>query len=112
MAWLRIALTEDEQRIVRGERESHPDPCVRRRLWALWLLHCGPQLSAVRKRLTHGHVRYKVLTATLRAGCLYDPSIDGRSNWARGAVVSTAKYLAKTWGVHTDGQRDERSVGP
>jgi len=41
MAWLRIALTEEEQRIVQVERESHPDACVRRKLWALWLLHCG-----------------------------------------------------------------------
>ena len=41
MAWLRIALTEAEQRIVFAERESHTDACVRRRLWVLWLLHCG-----------------------------------------------------------------------
>ena len=41
MAWLRIALTEEEQRIVLDERESHTDACVRRRLWVLWLLHCG-----------------------------------------------------------------------
>lgn len=41
MAWLRIALTEDEQRIVQCERESHTDVCVRRRLWVLWLLYCG-----------------------------------------------------------------------
>lgn len=41
MAWLRIELTDDEQRIVLSERESHPNVCVRRRLWALWLLHCG-----------------------------------------------------------------------
>src|SRR5438094_4981950 len=41
MAWLRVNLTEDEQQIVQGERESHADACVRRRLWVLWLLHCG-----------------------------------------------------------------------
>jgi transposase len=41
MEWLRIQLTEDEQRIVIEGRQSHPDACVRRRLWALWLLHCG-----------------------------------------------------------------------
>lgn len=41
MGWLRIALTADEQRIVLAEREAHPDACVRRRLWSLWLLHCG-----------------------------------------------------------------------
>jgi transposase len=41
MKWLRIKLTEEEQRIVMNERESYPDPLVRRKLWALWLLHCG-----------------------------------------------------------------------
>ena len=41
MGWLRVALTEEEQRIVQQERESHADACVRRRLWVVWLLHCG-----------------------------------------------------------------------
>ena len=41
MKWLRISLTEEERRVVMGERESHPDPLVRRKLWVLWLLHCG-----------------------------------------------------------------------
>lgn len=41
MAWLRIKLMESEQRIVECERESHTDAVVRRRLWVLWLLHCG-----------------------------------------------------------------------
>jgi transposase len=41
MAWLRISLSEDEQRMVRAERDSHPVACVRRRLQVLWSLHCG-----------------------------------------------------------------------
>ena len=41
MAWLRIELTEDEQRIVLEERQSHPRACVRRRLWVIWWLHSG-----------------------------------------------------------------------
>lgn len=41
MGWLRIALTEDEQRLVRRERDSHPSACVRRRMLVLWSLHCG-----------------------------------------------------------------------
>jgi len=41
MAWLRIQLTEDEQRIVNQERESHPEPHVRRKMLVLWSLHCG-----------------------------------------------------------------------
>ena len=51
MAWLRIELTKDEQRIVLGERESHPSACVRRRLWALWLLHCGSKREQAAKIL-------------------------------------------------------------
>jgi transposase len=51
MGWLRIELTADEQRIVLGERESHPSACVRRRLWALWLLHCGSKREQAAKIL-------------------------------------------------------------
>jgi transposase len=51
MAWLRVELTEGEQRIVQDERESHPDACVRRRLWALWLLHCGTKREQVARIL-------------------------------------------------------------
>ena len=38
---MRIELTEDERRSVLEERQSHPGACVRRRLWAIWLLHAG-----------------------------------------------------------------------
>src|SRR5436190_18967992 len=41
MAWLKIALTDDEQRIVNAERDSHPLEHVRRKMLVLWLLHCG-----------------------------------------------------------------------
>ena len=41
MGWCRIQLLEDEQRVVMEQRESHPAPYVRRRMWALWLLHQG-----------------------------------------------------------------------
>ena len=41
MGWLRISLTDDEQRQVLKERESHPSVCVRRRLQVIWSLHCG-----------------------------------------------------------------------
>jgi transposase len=41
MAWLRIALTEEEQRVVNEERETHPELHVRRKMLVLWSLHCG-----------------------------------------------------------------------
>jgi len=41
MAWFRVQLTEDQQRIVNEERTSHPDLRVREKMLVLWLLHCG-----------------------------------------------------------------------
>jgi transposase len=41
MAWFRVELTEEQQRIVNEERTSHPDLRVREKMLALWLLHCG-----------------------------------------------------------------------
>jgi transposase len=41
MAWTRIQLTEDEQRIVDEERKSHPNLQVRDKMLTIWLLHCG-----------------------------------------------------------------------
>jgi hypothetical protein len=41
MAVFWIALTEDEQRVVNAERDSHPEAHVRRKMLVVWLLHCG-----------------------------------------------------------------------
>ena len=41
MAWLRIQLTEEEQRVVNEERSVHPNPRIREKMLVLWLLHNG-----------------------------------------------------------------------
>lgn len=41
MAWFRVVLSEEQQQVINEERESHPNVRVRRRMLALWLLHCG-----------------------------------------------------------------------
>ena len=51
MAWLRVALTADEQAIVKAARYVHPDPLVQRRLRCVWLLHCGAAREAAAKHL-------------------------------------------------------------
>ena len=43
MAWFRVRLTEEQQRIVNEERTSHPDLRVREKMLVLWLLHCGAE---------------------------------------------------------------------
>ena len=41
MAWLRIRLTEEQQRVVNEDRSVHPNLRVREKMLALWLLHNG-----------------------------------------------------------------------
>jgi transposase len=41
MAWLRVQLTEEQQRIVDEERSSHPNLRIRERMLVIWLLHSG-----------------------------------------------------------------------
>jgi transposase len=45
MAWFRVRLTEEQQRIVNEERTSHPDLHVREKMLVLWLLHCGTTMQ-------------------------------------------------------------------
>lgn len=40
MAWFRVQLSEEEQRIVNEERMQHPNLRVRQKMLVLWLLHC------------------------------------------------------------------------
>lgn len=52
MAWWRVNLTDEEQRMVNEQRDSRPDPHVRRHMLVLWSLHGGlkrRELSAVER---------------------------------------------------------------
>ena len=62
MAWFRVHLTEEEQRIVNEERVAHPNLRVREKMLVLWLLHCGatrekrPRSSASVRTTVHRYV--------------------------------------------------------
>jgi len=62
MAWFRVQLTEEQQRIVNEERVSHPDLRVREKMLVLWLLHCGAtrekaaQIAGVSRATVQRHV--------------------------------------------------------
>ena len=49
MAWFRVRLSEDEQRIVYEERREHPHQATRRKMETLWLLHHGLTREKVAK---------------------------------------------------------------
>ena len=39
--WLRVRLTQEEERVVNEERSSHPNPRIREKMLVVWLLHNG-----------------------------------------------------------------------
>lgn len=49
MAWFRVRLSEEEQRIVGEERRAHPHEPTRRKMETLWLLHHGLTQEKVAK---------------------------------------------------------------
>jgi transposase len=49
MAWFRVHLTAEQQRIVNEERVAHPDLRVREKMLVLWLLHCGAKREEAAK---------------------------------------------------------------
>jgi transposase len=78
MAWLRVQLTEDEQRIVNEERVCHPNPRVRDKMWVLWLLHCGLTREKAAEIVGVGRTTVHRYVVAFREG-----GLDGLRRWNR-----------------------------
>jgi len=76
MAWLRIQLTEDEQRIVNEERISHPNERIRERMLVLWLLHKGVTRQKAAEIVGIGRATVQRYVAAFRDG-----GLDGLRRW-------------------------------
>jgi transposase len=63
-------LTDDEQRIVKEERESHPEPHVRRKMLVLWSLQCGLKRTQAAKLVGVGRATVERYVAAYRDGGL------------------------------------------
>ncbi len=88
MAWFRVELTEDEQRVVSAERESHPEPHVRRKMLVLWSLHCGLKRQQAAKLAGVGLATVERYVAAYRDG-----GLDGLRQWkVQGPVSDLAAY--------------------
>ena len=83
MAWFRIELTEEQQRIVNTERDSHPLEHVRRKMLVLWLLHCG--LTRQKAALVSGTGR---ATVQRYVAAFRDGGLDGLRHWGVSGPVS------------------------
>src|SRR5271156_5545189 len=70
MAWFRVHLTEEQQRIVNEERVAHPDLRVREKMLVLWLLHCGSKREEAAKIVGVSRTTVHRYVAAFRAGGL------------------------------------------
>lgn len=70
MGWYRVRLSADEQQVVLDHRESHVDPLVRQRMWALWLLHCGETREKTAEILRVSRATVQRYVAAYRTGGL------------------------------------------
>jgi transposase len=82
MVVFRIALTEDEQRVVNAERDSHPEAHVRRKMLVVWLLHCGLTRTKAAEIVGLSRATIQRYVAAYRTG-----GLDGLWRWGvRGPV--------------------------
>jgi transposase len=90
MARFPIVLTDDEQRIVTAERESHPETHVRRKMLVLWLLHCKVTRANAATIAGLGRATVQRYVAAYRDG-----GLDGLRQWdVTGPVSDLAAHTA------------------
>src|ERR1700733_5376443 len=88
MACFRVQLTADEQRIVHEERESHPEPHVRRKMGVLWSLQCGLKREQAAKLAVVSLATVERYVAAYRDG-----GWEGLRRWnVQGPVSDLAAY--------------------
>jgi transposase len=83
MGWFRINLTEEQQRLVNAERDSHPLEHVRRKMLVLWLLHCGLTRAKVAAITRLGRATVQRYVAAFRNG-----GLEGLRHWGVTGPVS------------------------
>jgi transposase len=76
MAWLRVQLTEEEQRVVNEERTSHPNERIREKMLVLWLLHNGVTRQKAAEIVGVARATVQRYVAAFRAG-----GLDGLRQW-------------------------------
>lgn len=83
MAWLRIRLTEEQQRVVKEERSAHPNPRIREKMLALWLLHNGVTRANAARIVGVSRATVERYVAAFREG-----GLEGLRQWNPNRPVS------------------------
>ena len=83
MAWFRVRLTEEEQRVVNEERCCHPNLRIREKMLVLWLLHTGLTRQQAAKAAGVSRATVQRYVAAFRQG-----GLDGLRQWNLSRPVS------------------------
>ena len=83
MTWLRVQLTEEQQRVVHEERTSHPNPRIREKMLVIWLLHNGVTREKAAEIVGVGRATVQRYVAAFREG-----DLDGLRQWNPNRPVS------------------------
>jgi transposase len=78
MAWFRVRLSDEEQRIVGDERREHPHAPTRRKMETLWLLHHGLTREKAAEILGVG-----LATVQRHVKAYRDGGLDGLRRWEK-----------------------------
>jgi transposase len=89
-AWLRIELSEEQQRIVNAERDEHPQEHVRRKMLVLWLLHHGITREKAAAITGLGRATVQRYVAAFREG-----GLDALRAWGHSGPVSDLAAFAE-----------------
>jgi transposase len=90
MARSTIVLSESEQSVVAAERDSHPDPVVRRKMLVLWSTHCGVTREQTAAVVGRGRATVQRYLAAYRVG-----GLDGLRQWGVTGPVSDLAAFAE-----------------
>src|SRR5208282_359033 len=82
MAWFRVRLTEEEQRVVNEERCCHPNLRIREKMLVLLLLHNGLTREQAAKTVGVSRATVQRYVAAFRQG-----GLDGLRQWNRSRPV-------------------------
>jgi transposase len=83
MAWFRVQLTEEQQRVVKEERSFHPNPRIREKMLVLLLLHNGLTRQQAAQVAGVGRATVQRYVAAFRDG-----GLDGLRQWNVNRPVS------------------------
>jgi transposase len=96
VTWLRIELTEEQQRVVNEERSAHPNPRIREKMLVFWLLHNGATRAYAAKIVGVSRATVQRYVAAFREGGL-DGLRQGNANRPQSEMAAYRELIHESF---------------